>query len=108
MNFYFILCILFRFLFTYITKNIQNNKIISLITFTISISFFYLFLFDLRLNAPEANGITWWNIVRPIHGSLFLLFTIYYFKKYKFAFNFLLLDTILGIIFFMSHHQIHY
>ncbi len=108
MNYNFILCVLVRFLFAYFTKIIKNNKIISFVTFLLSLSFFYLFLFDLRLNAPEANGITWWNIVRPIHGSLFLLFTIYYLKKYEFAYNFLLLDTILGIIFFMFHHLIRY
>ena len=108
MNYNFILCILVRFLISFLTKIFQNNKIIPLYTFIQSLSFFYLFLFDLRLNAPEANGVTWWNIYRPIHGSLFLLFTLYYIKEYKSAWKFLFLDTILGIIFFMSHHLIHY
>ena len=105
MNYNFILCILVRFIISFLTKNFQNNKIIPLLTFIQSLSFFYLFLFDLRLNAPEANGITWWNIYRPIHGALFLLFTFYYLK---FAWKFLFFDTIFGIIFFMFHHLIRY
>ena len=108
MNYNFILCILVRFIISFLTKKFQNNKIIPLLTFIQSLSFFYLFLFDLRLKAPEANGITWWNIYRPIHGALLLLFTFYYLKKYKFAWKFLFFDTIFGIIFFMFHHLIRY
>ena len=108
MNYNFIKCILIRFLISFLTKKFQNNKIIPILTFIQSLSFFYLFLFDLRLNAPEANGVTWWNIYRPIHGALFLLFTFYYIKEYKSAWKILFFDTILGIIFFMSHHLIHY
>lgn len=105
---YFVLCIIVRLLFALFTKKYTNNKIISLITFIMSLSFFILFFFDLRLNAPEANNITWWNSLRPIHGVLYLLFFMYYYKNYDFAWYFLLADTILGVIFFMSHHQIRY
>lgn len=108
MNYYFILCILVRLIFTLLTQKYTNNNFISLITFIISLSFFILFLFDLRLNAPEANGITWWNSFRPIHGSLYLLFTMYYYKNYNLAWSFLLADAILGTTLFNLRHQTRY
>lgn len=108
MNYKFMLCILVRILISLLVKHFQNNKIISMLTLIQSLSFFILFLFDLRLNAPEANGITWWNSLRPIHGVSYLLFTIYYYKNYDFAWYFLLTDAILGIIFFNFRHQIRY
>ena len=108
MNYYFVICIIVRLLLAFFTQKYTNNKFISLITFIMSLSFFILFFFDLRLNAPEGNGITWWNSLRPIHGSLYLLFTMYYYKNYNFAWYFLLTDAILGILFFNFRRQIHY
>ena len=106
MNYKFVLCILVRFMISYLTYKFQNNNIIPTLTLIQSLSFFYLFLFDLRLMALEASGVTWWNIYRPIHGVMFLLFTLYYLKKYKYAWTFLFSDTILGIIFYMIHYYI--
>ena len=39
----------------------------------IGVSFAVLYMFKLRLNAPEGGGKTWWNYLRPLHAVLYLL-----------------------------------
>jgi hypothetical protein len=73
-------CIPLRSLFVYLayklsSKNanttIRTASAISLLL--IGISFLILHAKNLRLSAPEAGGITWWNSIRPIHGMLYIL-----------------------------------
>ena len=94
-------CIGARLMLTFLAKyiNQKNREKLAYITLLISITFITLYLFDLRKTGAEAEGIIWWNKLRPIHGVLYFLFSIYTFKKEKFSWIFLLIDTILGIIF---------
>ena len=43
------------------------------ILFIISFAFFYLWYANMRLDAPEGGGTTWWKSIRPIHSLLYLI-----------------------------------
>ena len=47
------------------------------ITLIPAIGFISIYLLDLRKKGIESNGKIWWNDMRPIHGSLYLLFSIF-------------------------------
>ena len=93
-------CIGTRLLLSIYSKYSKYLKILNLITFIIGLSFIILYIFDLRKTGFEAtNNIIWWNEMRPIHGSLYLLFSIYYSKNNSRnkAWLFLLIDTCIGL-----------
>ena len=46
------------------------------------------------------------NNIRPVHGILYLLFSIYMYKGYEYAYIPLLLDIIIGIVSFTLSHII--
>lgn len=103
-----ILCLGARFGLTFLTKNINKNyyKYICIFTLIAAVGFLSIYTFDLRKEGPEAEGIIWWNKLRPIHGILYLLFTIYAFKKEDFAWIILLIDTCLGLLFwYLRYYQ---
>ena len=60
-----------------------------------------MFLFNLRQNAPEGGGNTWWNNIRPIHSLLYIMFFIFVFIKKDYSYMFLLGDVILGLSVFL-------
>lgn len=94
-------CLGTRLMLTFLAKYVgqKNREKIAYITMFISVTFITLYLFDLRKTGAEAEGLIWWNKLRPIHGVMYFLFSIYTFKKEKFSWIFLLIDTILGFIF---------
>ena len=49
-----------------------QRKLLACISIIIGISFITLYAANLRQNAPEAGGVTWWNTLRPLHGALWL------------------------------------
>lgn len=63
----------------------------------ISAGFFILYLGNLRLDAPEGGGITWWSDFRLLHGSLYLTAAIYVFQGKTIAWIPLAFDVALGI-----------
>ena len=92
-------CIGTRLLLSIYSKYSKYSKILNLITFIIGLSFIILYIFDLRKTGFEAtNNIIWWNEMRPIHGSLYLLFSTYYLKNNNKSWLFLLTDTFIGLI----------
>lgn len=75
---------------------------IAVITFLIAIGFFSVYFFKLRPTGAEAGGKIWWNSLRPIHGIMYLTFTILVFTKHRDkAWYMLLLDVIVGLISFI-------
>ena len=95
-------CIGSRLLLVIFSKYIKYSKILNIITFLIGLSFLILYTFDLRKTGFEAtNNIIWWNDIRPIHGTLYILFSIYYLKKKKYAWIILLIDVIFGLIIYL-------
>tara|TARA_B110001450_G_C17463063_1_gene417015 strand:+ start:92 stop:421 length:330 start_codon:yes stop_codon:yes gene_type:complete len=109
MNF-FIICIIVRFLLVIIAKYINKDilQILGWISILPAIGFIFLYLTNRRKTGIEVGGKKiWWNKLRPIHGVLYLLFSIYAIKKETFAWMPLLLDVILGILFYIDNYHLH-
>jgi len=72
----------------------------------IALSFLYLYFTNQRLNAPEAEGHTWWAKFRLIHGLLYLCGAIYCIQGKNIAYIPLLADTLIGIKLYLSYHYL--
>ena len=100
-------CIGTRSLFVYLAKNanITYLRYMGYLALLLAISFFYIFLTDSRKTGAEVFGDKiWWNNLRPIHGVLYLLFAYNAIIGNKFAWIYLLIDVIVGLVSFLSFH----
>jgi hypothetical protein len=68
--------------------------------------FLYLYFNNLRLNASEGSGTTWWANYRLLHGLLYLTAAIYSFQEKIIAALPLAIDVGLGLILFIFRHFI--
>ena len=98
-------CIPVRFLFVYIAKNIPINylPLTAPITLIMGLGFFYTF-FSGKKTGSTFNQIAWWHNLRPIHGSLYILYSYYAYKKNSYAYKILLFDVIFGLLSFLIYH----
>jgi hypothetical protein len=71
----------------------------------ISMGFLYLYFNNLRQNAFEGGGNTWWSHFRLIHGTLFLTSAIYLFQQKTIASMPLFMDTALGLGLFVHNRM---
>ncbi len=104
----FIFCVLVRLLLVYIAKTIkiENLKYLGYVTLLISIGFIYIYITKSRKRAIELNNKKiWWNALRPIHGILYLLFSIAAINSYN-LWYLLLLDVMIGVIAYFIHYKI--
>ena len=69
-----------------------------------ALGFLYLYFGNLRLNAPEADGITWWANLRIVHGLLYLSAAILAFQQNTIAWIPLSIDVVFGLIVFINRH----
>ncbi len=102
-------CIVIRSLFVILAKYIDSKYLpyLGYLALIISFGFFYIFLTGSRKTGPEVfGGKIWWNNLRPIHGSLYLLFAISAIMKKSYAWVFLLIDVIIGLFAFLYNHFI--
>jgi hypothetical protein len=100
-------CIGTRILLMYIAKTISLNYLpyLGLITLTIGIGFLFIYFTGIRKTGAEVFGDKiWWNSLRPIHGALYILFSINALQKQQKGWIFLLIDVIIGLIAFLFHH----
>jgi hypothetical protein len=109
-------CIPVRLLLVYLAYSLskENLKLLSVILFTIGISFIYLFITNIctiknpiipwiqRKNAFEAGGETWWIQYRIIHGLLYLISAVNAYNGENIAGLFLLIDTLFGLYLFID------
>ena len=75
-----------------------------IILLLISIGFLYLYFNNLRLNAPEAGGTTWWAEYRIIHGLLYLTAAIYALQEKRLALIPLAIDVTLVLVLFLFRY----
>tara|TARA_Y100000389_G_C17387066_1_gene477666 strand:- start:246 stop:587 length:342 start_codon:yes stop_codon:yes gene_type:complete len=95
-------CILFRVILAVIAYIAPPHilKKLSFITIIPAFNFIFMYLFSIKETKSSRGffkGKIWWNELRPIHGILYLLFSIYAFREKKFAYKILVLDVIIAI-----------
>lgn len=102
-------CIVLRSYFVYVAKTVDPTTLSYLAFPALCVSFglFYFFFSGTRTTGPETFGEEiWWNRLRPVHGTLYLLFALCALSSTynQYAFLFLLLDVIIGLgAFFLKH-----
>jgi len=102
-------CIVVRFLFVLISKYINPRylPILGILALIPAAGFTVIYLFDLRKRGNETFGQKiWWNNLRPIHASLYILFALLALKENKYSWIPLLLDVIIGLGAFINHHYL--
>jgi len=102
-----LLCIPARFAITALAKYmpILYLPVLGFIYLIIGLSFLYLNFFNKRLTGIETGGnAIWWNDLRPVHGFLAILFGFLAIYKIKDAWVVLLIDTIFGLVAFLTFH----
>lgn len=73
-----------------------------------AMGFFFLFFSGTRRTGPEVFGSNiWWNSLRPVHGTLYLLFAVFALQKKRTAWIFLFADVLLGLTSFLIYHAMH-
>lgn len=100
-------CIGMRSLLVYLAKT--TNKIFLMfmgyLALLPAIGFFYLFFSGTRQIGAEVFGNKiWWNNLRPLHGTLYLLFAYNAIIGNTIAWIYLLVDVLLGLTSFLIFH----
>ena len=101
-------CIFVRFLFVLVAKYISKEYLpyLGIIALFPAIGFIIIYLGNLRKTGAEVFGVKiWWNDLRPIHASLYLLFALLAFKKNKYSWIPLLVDVLIGLFSFLFYHS---
>jgi len=81
------------------------SKIILYFTTIAGLSFWALYLFNLRQTAEESSAKdkkVWWSSWRAVHGTLYLLFSWLYYKGNTNAYIILIIDVILGLLIWLN------
>ncbi len=103
-------CISTRLALVFITKHINTKYLpyFGYLALIIGFSFFYLYTFGNKTADSQLEWLgdkkIWWNELRPIHGTLYLLFAFYAIKEKSFAWIPLLIDVSIGLITWINHH----
>ena len=101
-------CITVRVAFVILAKYINPDYLpyLGIVALIPAIGFISIYLGDFRKTGREVFGDKiWWNDLRPVHASLYILFALLALKKNKYSWAPLLLDVIIGLIAFINHHH---
>jgi hypothetical protein len=99
-------CILTRSIFVIIAKKYTDYlPIMGFSALIPAIGFFYIYFTNSRKTGDEVFGEKiWWNDLRPIHGTLYLLFALFAFNSNPNSWIILLFDVIIGLSAFLYFH----
>jgi len=103
-------CIGVRTLFVIIAKYINTKylKYLGYIALLPAIGFMYIYLTGSRKTGAETFGEKiWWNDLRPIHSILYFLFAYNAILGNTYAWIYLLVDVLFGLISFLIHHYVN-
>jgi hypothetical protein len=108
---FFIGCIPARLFLAYLAYVCLNNKrykdykpLLLVITALIGLGLWTIYLKGWRKTGRETGGKEiWWNSLRPLHGSIYLLFTLLAFMGHQQAWMLLVLDAMIGIAVELNH-----
>ena len=113
---FFIGCVPARLLLAYIAYAVLKNSDKSdnktllhafvAVTFVIGVGFWTIYLNGWRKTGGETFGQQiWWNSLRSVHGSIYLLFSLAALLGYKDAWVLLFADVCLGVIAELHHNN---
>jgi len=76
------------------------SRLLSLVLLTIGLGFLTIYIGGFRETGQEVGGgKIWWNVLRPIHGVLYILAAYFlYNKSENISANIILIDTLIGLI----------
>ena len=100
-------CIGTRTLLVCLAKNanVTYLKYMGYLSILPAVGFFYLYLTGSRKTGPEVFGNKiWWNDSRPIHGLMYFLFAYNAINGDAFAWIYLLVDVVIGLVSFLYFH----
>lgn len=103
-------CIGTRSLFVVIAKYINTTylKYLGYLALLPAIGFMYIYLSGSRKTGAEVFGEKiWWNDVRPVHSILYFLFAYNAILGNKESWIYLLVDVLIGLISFLTHHYLN-
>ena len=103
------LCIPSRFLLSYIAKKMPPKYLpfMGCIMLILVITWTYIYLSGTRKTGIETfGGEIWWNELRPLHIGLYFAFALMALNKSRNAYLLIMLDTILGLLFFLKYHKL--
>lgn len=99
-------CILTRSVLVIISKKyIDYLPTMGSLALIPAIGFFYIYFTNSRKTGDEVFGDKiWWNDLRPIHGSIYLLFSLFALNSNPNSWIILLFDVIIGLSAFLFFH----
>jgi len=95
-------CIGSRSLLAYLAYKEDHKDLLTWITTIIGIGLWIVYFFKLRNSGFEAGGKIWWNHLRPIHGTLYLLFAYFNHTGIKNSYLLLVIDVLLALLVYIS------
>ena len=101
-------CIPLRCVLVYLTKDAsaRYQYYLGFLMLCVGVGFWYIYLFNLRKTGVEVFGDKiWWNSLRPVHGTLFLIAAYCLVINRSLAWKVLTLDTSIGLLSFINHHS---
>ena len=106
-------CIPLRLLLVYLAYTVgshTDNKYrtaYAAVAIVLGVCFITLWAGKLRQNAPEGGGVTWWNNLRPVHGTLWVVAGTMLLSRstQRYAWIILLADVILGLTAWNIHSR---
>jgi len=100
-------CILTRFIFVWVAKNIPLTYLpyLGVLALGPVIGWIWIIFIGKRDTGAEVFGEKiWWKDVRIVHLGLYLAFAIMAFQKLSYAWIALLVDVLFGLISWIIHH----
>lgn len=104
LNILFAICVLVRLSLAFFIKNLKGKwlRLSSLIGFFIGLGFLIMIIIN-RTDGAFGQKV-WWGNYRIIHAILYFMFGILAFNKHQLSYLPILIDTILGLIFYINKH----
>lgn len=102
----FAVCLLVRFSLSFFISRLNGKwlQLSSILGFFIALGFIKMIIVNRTQGA--FNQKVWWGNYRLIHAALYFTFAIMALNKHQLSYLPILIDTFLGMIFFIKHRYI--
>ena len=100
-------CMGARLLLVFAARNISVDYLpyMGYAALAIAIGFAYIYLTGSRKTGGEVFGEQiWWNDLRPVHSALYFIFALYAINRQTFAWIYLAMDVVIGLVAFLLFH----